>query len=182
MDNSFISLENLRRFLENLRSNTSGVTDAHATDFNNPHKVTKLQIGLSNVDNTSDVDKPVSSAQKAYIDGQDASTLTSAKNYTDTAKASAISTAASDASAKANSVQTELNTHTANVTDAHNIANRLLALESMLKSYTDQSISQVVSGAPEILNTLNELSAAIVNNTNFSTTMLQLIGEKLNSS
>lgn len=42
--------------------------DNHKRDFENPHKVTKAQIGLSNVNNTSDVDKPVSNIQKEYID------------------------------------------------------------------------------------------------------------------
>lgn len=39
--------------------------DAHLADTANPHAVTKAQIGLSNVDNTSDDDKPVSTAQAA---------------------------------------------------------------------------------------------------------------------
>lgn len=36
--------------------------DAHEADTANPHSVTKAQVGLSNVDNTSDADKPVSDA------------------------------------------------------------------------------------------------------------------------
>ena len=31
----------------------------HAADQNNPHKVTKQQIGLGSVDNTSDINKPL---------------------------------------------------------------------------------------------------------------------------
>lgn len=42
--------------------------DAHAALNNNPHGVTKAQIGLGSVDNTADVDKPVSSDQLAAID------------------------------------------------------------------------------------------------------------------
>ena len=34
----------------------------HLTDYNNPHRVTAEQVGLGNVDNTSDADKPVSTA------------------------------------------------------------------------------------------------------------------------
>lgn len=37
----------------------------HSSLTNNPHSVTKSQVGLGNVDNTSDVDKPVSTAQAA---------------------------------------------------------------------------------------------------------------------
>ena len=39
----------------------------HVSDKNNPHEVTKTQIGLSNVDNTSDADKPVSSATQQAL-------------------------------------------------------------------------------------------------------------------
>lgn len=36
--------------------------NTHILDKNNPHQVTKTQIGLGNVDNTSDLDKPISTA------------------------------------------------------------------------------------------------------------------------
>ena len=41
--------------------------DEHVADKNNPHQVTKEQVGLGNVDNTADVDKPVSDATKSAI-------------------------------------------------------------------------------------------------------------------
>lgn len=40
---------------------------AHVIDTTNPHAVTKSQVGLSNADNTSDSNKPVSTAQQAAI-------------------------------------------------------------------------------------------------------------------
>lgn len=51
----------------------------HIADKNNPHEVTKEQIGLGNVDNTSDIDKPVSTAQQQAIE----SAYTQATGYTD---------------------------------------------------------------------------------------------------
>lgn len=39
----------------------------HLSNTSNPHNVTKSQVGLSNVDNTSDVNKPVSTAQATAI-------------------------------------------------------------------------------------------------------------------
>jgi len=39
--------------------------DTHTSDVSNPHSVTQTQVVLSNVDNTSDVDKPISTAQAA---------------------------------------------------------------------------------------------------------------------
>ncbi len=40
----------------------------HAQNKNNPHGVTKSQIGLGNVDNTADTEKPVSTAQQTALD------------------------------------------------------------------------------------------------------------------
>lgn len=39
----------------------------HVADLANPHQVTKTQVGLGNVDNTADADKPISSAVAAAI-------------------------------------------------------------------------------------------------------------------
>lgn len=44
-----------------------GKIDEHIADFDNPHRVSKAQVGLGNVDNTSDADKPVSTAQEQAI-------------------------------------------------------------------------------------------------------------------
>ena len=48
--------------------NISESINSHINDFNNPHSVTKSQVGLSEVDNTSDVNKPISTAQQAALD------------------------------------------------------------------------------------------------------------------
>lgn len=45
--------------------------DAHAEDISNPHEVTKAQVGLGNVDNTADMEKPVSTAQQTALDGKE---------------------------------------------------------------------------------------------------------------
>ena len=85
--------------------------------------ITATNIGLGNVNNTSDANKPVSTAQQTAID----TALDSAKDYTDskiatevtnrnsaieTAKSSAISTAASDAQTKANTALSSAKTYT----------------------------------------------------------------------
>lgn len=41
---------------------------AHISDIDNPHSVTKAQVGLGNVNNTSDMDKPISSATQTALD------------------------------------------------------------------------------------------------------------------
>lgn len=42
--------------------------DTHVAKQDNPHNVTAAQVGLDKVDNTSDADKPVSTAQQAALD------------------------------------------------------------------------------------------------------------------
>ncbi len=46
---------------------TATANEAHLNNVSNPHTVTKTQVGLGNVDNTSDVNKPVSTAQATAI-------------------------------------------------------------------------------------------------------------------
>ena len=43
---------------------------SHAPRTDNPHEVTEGQVGLGSVDNTADVDKPVSTAQQAALDAK----------------------------------------------------------------------------------------------------------------
>lgn len=66
--------------------------EAHINDTSNPHQVTKDQVGLGNADNTSDIDKPVSTAtQEALdlkantVDVDNALNLKADKTYTDVA-------------------------------------------------------------------------------------------------
>ena len=47
------------------------IVDAHANRVDNPHAVTKAQVGLANTDNTSDADKPVSTAQQTALDNKE---------------------------------------------------------------------------------------------------------------
>lgn len=62
---------------------TSNLT-AHTTNTDNPHNVTKSQIGLSNVDNTADVNKPISTAtQNALNNKADKATTLAGYNITD---------------------------------------------------------------------------------------------------
>lgn len=53
----------------------ASVVSAHISDTANPHGVTKSQVGLDDVDNTSDADKPVSLAQQAALDQKQAKTV-----------------------------------------------------------------------------------------------------------
>lgn len=59
--------------LETSKADVSAL-NAHVNNVSNPHVVTKTQVGLGNVDNTSDVNKPASTAQKDLFVGHGTST------------------------------------------------------------------------------------------------------------
>lgn len=70
-DQKFVDQDTARNqmqsdLLEIIRTNKAAF-DNHAADQTNPHAVTKSQVGLGNADNTSDANKPVSTAQAAAI-------------------------------------------------------------------------------------------------------------------
>lgn len=51
----------------NIGTNSHAQIDSHIAATNNPHSVTKGQVGLGNVDNTSDANKPVSTATQSAL-------------------------------------------------------------------------------------------------------------------
>lgn len=75
--------------------------DSHMGNKSNPHGVTKAQVGLGNVNNTSDADKPVSTAQ---------------------------ATAIADAKAAGTNAQTNLTTHMQNKSNPHGVTRDQLGL------------------------------------------------------
>lgn len=56
----------------------------HIANTNNPHQVTKAQVGLGNVDNTSDLNKPISTATQTALDLKADKSTTYTKTETDT--------------------------------------------------------------------------------------------------
>jgi hypothetical protein len=56
--------------LQNAGTNTHSSIDSHIASTSNPHSVTKTQVGLSNCDNTSDANKPISSATQTALNGK----------------------------------------------------------------------------------------------------------------
>ena len=73
----------------------------HIANKRNPHGVTKAQVGLGNADNTSDANKPVSTAQAAAI---------------------------ADAKAAGTKAQTDLNTHAGRKDNPHSVTRTQLGL------------------------------------------------------
>lgn len=69
LDNlSIASIAGLQAALDGKATQASH--DNHLADTDNPHGVTKSQVGLANVDNTADLAKPISTAQQAAFDAK----------------------------------------------------------------------------------------------------------------
>ena len=71
IDQNYDGSTKLRDWYPKVKSNFSAINtqvEEHVGNSDNPHKVTKAQVGLSNVDNTSDLNKPISTAAQAALD------------------------------------------------------------------------------------------------------------------
>lgn len=90
---------------------------AHTGNTSNPHNVTKAQVGLGNVDNTSDANKPVSTAQQAAIDAVDNKTAV----YTTVPTLSADYTIPANATTREYIYEITIGATTYNVTAAEGI-------------------------------------------------------------
>ena len=62
-----ISASNILVPTSNLLKSVSDANQAHIANTSNPHSVNKTQVGLPNVDNTSDANKPVSGPQQTAL-------------------------------------------------------------------------------------------------------------------
>lgn len=111
-------------------------TNTHIANTSNPHNVTKQQVGLGNVDNTSDIDKPVSTAQQAAID--------EVKNNTEQ---------------ELNRVEQLLNNHTSDSSNPHNVTKIQIGLSEVDNtSDLDKPISIATQTA------ITELDTKVTNN------------------
>jgi len=111
---------------------------AHAALTNNPHAVTAAQVGLGNVENTSDLSKPISTLVQTALN---------LKAALDSPAFTGIPTAPTAA----------LNTNTTQ-----------LATMAAVKAAADAVITQLTTGAPGILDTLDELAAALGDDANYA--------------
>ena len=104
-------------YVDNAVGNVQADLNLHKNNESNPHNVTKTQVGLGNVDNTADLDKPVSNAtqsaiisansgkaDKSYVDNQ----LTLKANKSDVYTKSEIYTKQESSDLVNNSISTAL--------------------------------------------------------------------------
>ena len=125
----------------------------------------------------------------SYTDGRETAITTAYQTYADAAEADAVSTAAADATSKANSAQSAAEATAAAYTDARETAittayqayadQAEADAETAAASYTDGKIADLIGGAPDLLNTLDEIAAAIADDENFSTTVISDIAQGL---
>lgn len=128
-----------------------------------------------------------------YTDGEISDLDAALKLYADQAESDAISTAASDATTKANAAQANAEDYADGVAltaenNAKSYADGLAvnydaagsaaAAEAAAKSYADDKVADLVDGAPALLDTLNELAAAIADNPNYATDVANLVAGK----
>lgn len=97
--------------------------NTHTSNKSNPHSVTKAQVGLGNVNNTSDANKPVSTAQ---------------------------ATAIADAKKAGTDAQTNLNTHTTNKSNPHGVTKAQVGLGDVTnESKTTMFTNPTFTGTPK---------------------------------
>ena len=155
---------------------TCALPISHLRDFSNPHKVTKEQIGLGNVDNTADLDKPISTATQKAIDDAKAANNTALDNHANrtdnphkvtkdqvglgnvdnTADINKpVSVAQQNAlDTLSNSLNTAINNHVGNTNNPHQVTKEQVGLgkvdntsdlEKPISVATQNAISEVVS-------------------------------------
>lgn len=102
--------------------------------------ITKANVGLGNVDNTSDANKPVSTAQQTAID----SVLDTAKQYTDT-KTSGL--------ASSSSVTSAISSHNSSTSAHSDIRDLIDIVATEAKEYTDELIADEVTARNSAIST-----------------------------
>jgi hypothetical protein len=116
--------------------------------------VTKSMVGLGNVDNTSDANKPVSTATQTALDLK----ATVASNDLKAPLASPALTGEPTAPTA------DITTNTTQIATT---------------AFVQSKVNALIDAAPEALNTLNELAAAINDDQTFAATVAASIGEKV---
>ena len=107
---------------------------------------------------------------KAYTDTRETAITTAYQTYADQAEADAITTSNAYTDAKEVAITTAYQAYAdARETDAVTTAN----------AYTDNEVANLVDSAPAVLDTLNELAAALGDDPNFATTISNDIGTKV---
>jgi hypothetical protein len=119
----------------------------------------------------------ITTAYEAYADQAELDAIAAAEAYTD-GRETAITTAYE---AYADQAEVDAKAYTDTRETAITTAYEAYAdqAETDAKAYTDQEVAALVNGAPELLDTLNELAAAIGDDENFAANLATSVGEKV---
>ncbi len=103
------------------------------------------------------------------------------QTFVNTAATAAQNAASSDATTKANAAENAAKAYTDARETAITTAYQSYAdtAESDAKAYADEKIADLVDSAPALLDTLNELAAAIGDDANFAANLATSVGEKV---
>ena len=147
-------------------TNTQTLTNKTLTSpvINTPTGITKSDVGLANVDNTTDANKPVSTATQTALDLKLAS-ATAATTYE----------TITNVALKAPLASPTLTGTPLAPTATPGTNNTQIATTA----YADAAVAALVDGAPALLNTLNELAEAIADDASFATTLTTSVGTKV---
>ena len=159
--------------------------------------ISKSMVGLGNVDNTSDVNKPVSTAQASADSAVQSAAASDAttkannaqafaiqrSNHTGTQTSSTISDFNTSVSGLVNGIYAPLSSPSfIGVPTAPTASSGTNTTQIASTAFVRTEISNLISAAPSALDTLNELSAALGNDPNFATTITNNLASKANLS
>lgn len=155
--------------------------EIHTNNTNNPHNVTKEQLGLGNVNNTSDIDKPLSKAVQLElalkVNSNDLSTVATSGSYNDLVDKPTIPTKISELINDANYLSSADMSNYATKIDLNNKQDTLTfdniptansnnpVKSSGIKSALDNKQDIITGGSGEVLyhNGVNVFSQALLN-------------------
>lgn len=140
--------------------------DNHITDYNNPHKVTKVQVGLGNVDNTSDMNKPISTLVQQALDYE-----ATVREETDDELFSRINNIDGEIDSIGNTFITEISDFS-QTTDGVNLNYTRRTRQSIDDEFTDENITKKISNATSqshgAMSSTDKSKIDRINTTNFN--------------
>lgn len=165
-------------------SNANSYTDnAASTAQSNAESYADNQISSAistlSGQTSTDIADAIATAE-GYADSAAAGAQQAAENYADGVAATAQSNAQSYADTVSATAQSNANAYTDSAI-SNEVTNRNNAIATALstaESYTDTAVSNLVDSAPALLDTLNELAAAIADNPNYATDVANLVATK----
>lgn len=156
--------------------------DTHIARVDNPHAVTKAQVGLGNVDNTSDIDKPISTATQNALNLK-ANASNAALTGVPTAPTAAVGTNTTQVATTAY-VNAEIanNTYSKTQLDAGQLDNRYFTETELLNGaldtryYTETEIDAKLAGQNDA-SEINVTPTGNLTSTNVQAALVELQGD-----